>query len=1006
MKSQQLFLKVQHVSIFVLFFSVAFVSTSSALTTDSSGLCCANNILKETTEKQCSKAKGKFYSAKEKTIAQKECRSPKPVVPGMTSVTGFCCRNGVVQKASQAQCSKLKGSYYISSALAKKSCKPKNIFCCVDGKISERSPGECKKRKGTAYASAAEAKKKCKPADIYCCADGKIKKTSPQQCKQYRGTAYKTVTEAKRKCKAADIYCCIAGKNIKTSAKQCAQRKGTAYKTISEANKKCNSQAVYCCIDGEISRLSSKQCRSKRGKEYITQLIAQKSCAKQITGFNRAGNTARRSITSATAKAPDLIVQDTQLVNSSKSATPTIQLTIKNIGTATAPKNDIHLATTGIQNKKKLSPLSTELSCPSLRPGQSTVLTWPIKAKETSQVTSYALSVQVDTGNVVLEKNEKNNRLSQTLTLSPSFQQRETAGNASPSQVSARGISSVVGSIQNQTVTDTRLLDTRPLDAPTMPNWTTVSGDVSNQERTSTIYFVEHVSAQRIGSPSPASNIQNVISPMTNNKSYSLNLPPNSTWLIQPVISRPLNFKEIRPFSITTSAEGESITRHIVVEIDDRAQAYNEAWEWCYFSGAVTFSGQIPTENVFIRLTPQGDGLPASNWPLTPNGTFSFHVPPGQYKLQPHSMANTAYDNTIAAQEYICPANYPDEIIANFDYAPPELCVLSGHVVNNGLRDAEIRSLTLRTADGSVEPLTIPVTPSGDYRIELPTGKSYTIIPVVPEHWQAPSRYAFRISPTDSEKTINVEVFQPEFQLGDLTDMDIEENPGNMAPSVKISFQTLLIGGDKEKYDRTVRITSPAKPGWSVTSNCAFKTDGSCMMSVWLDGFDVQNDSLHAQIVGLEGMPNSSRDYPLPFSNVPGDLTLHHGGVLTIDRAQNSATFHFEVKNIGPAASSRCYTRIKVNQREAVSVAIPSLSVGERHRIDKHIATNIDAGDEIVLQIDDACDNFPENNQLSLVIEDHDAVDHRDHVPVEEEDNTEHVRMTGEAESFWDWFDW
>lgn len=236
--------------------------------------------------------------------------------------------------------------------------------------------------------------------------------------------------------------------------------------------------------------------------------------------------------------------------------------------------------------------------------------------------------------------------------------------------------------------------------------------------------------------------------------------------------------------------------------------------------------------------------------------------------------------------------------------------------------------------------------------------------------------------------------------------MDIEENPGNMAPSVKISFQTLLIGGDKEKYDRTVRITSPAKPGWSVTSNCAFKTDGSCMMSVWLDGFDVQNDSLHAQIVGLEGMPNSSRDYPLPFSNIPGDLTLHHGGVLTIDRAQNSATFHFEVKNIGPAASSRCNTRIKVNQREAVSVAIPILSVGERHRIDKHIATNIDTGDEIVLQIDDACDNFPENNQLSLVIEDHDVVDHRDHVPVEEEDNTEHVRMTGEAESFWDWFDW
>ena len=366
-------------------------------------------------------------------------------------------------------------------------------------------------------------------------------------------------------------------------------------------------------------------------------------------------------------------------------------------------------------------------------------------------------------------------------------------------------------------------------------------------------------------------------------------------------------------------------------------------------------------------------------------------------------MANTAYDNTIAAQEYICPENHPEEIIANFDYAQPQLCVLSGHVVNNGQQNAEIRSLTLRTADGSTEPLTIPVTPSGDYRIELPAGKSYTIIPVVPDHWQAPSRYAFRIAPAEIEKTINVEIFQPEFRLGELVDMQIRTNPGNLAPSIKVTFETLLTGGSQEGYNQTVRITSPTYSQVNILSNCVFSADGSCSMEIWMDGFDVQGDSLRAEIVGLEDLPGGSRDYPIPFKDIAGDLTLQHGGVLTVDRAPGSATFHFDVKNLGPVNSRYCDVSIKINQRPPISARIPSLATGKTHLIEKHIGTNLDAGDVVVFQINNECDSFTENNELSLTIQARDAVDHSRHVPVEEDD-TEHVRMTGEAESFWDWF--
>ncbi len=44
---------------------------ASSFKADTSGLCCVNSILKESTEKQCQKARGKFYSIKEKQKLKK-----------------------------------------------------------------------------------------------------------------------------------------------------------------------------------------------------------------------------------------------------------------------------------------------------------------------------------------------------------------------------------------------------------------------------------------------------------------------------------------------------------------------------------------------------------------------------------------------------------------------------------------------------------------------------------------------------------------------------------------------------------------------------------------------------------------------------------------------------------------------------------------------------------------------------------------------------------------------
>ena len=278
-----------------------FALAASSVKADTAGYCCAGKTLTESTAKECSKKKGKFYSLKEKTKAQKECKSQaavpaRAVVPIKSEVPAFCCVNGVIKKATKAQCNKMKGSYYTSSAQAKQACKPKKVFCCVDGKISSTSPGECKKQKGTAYKSASEAKQKCKPAAVYCCVDGKIKKSSPQQCKQHKGIAYKSASEAKQKCKPAAVYCCVDGIIKKGSTQQCKKYKGTAYKTAADAKRKCKPADIYCCANGTVRKMSSKQCSSRKGKEYQTNVEAVKACRGQkkagaSTGTEKSGHT-------------------------------------------------------------------------------------------------------------------------------------------------------------------------------------------------------------------------------------------------------------------------------------------------------------------------------------------------------------------------------------------------------------------------------------------------------------------------------------------------------------------------------------------------------------------------------------------------------------------------------------------------------------------------------------------------------------------------------------------
>ncbi len=136
-------------------------------------LCCTDNVLKAATEAQCKKSGGKYYTAKEWTKAQKECRPPKPSAPHGASITsnnaatGFCCADGVIQKTTKAQCSGKKGHFYPNNTQARQNCTSDTIFCCVEGKTHSTSISKCEKQGGAIYKSAADARQRCTSVTPY-----------------------------------------------------------------------------------------------------------------------------------------------------------------------------------------------------------------------------------------------------------------------------------------------------------------------------------------------------------------------------------------------------------------------------------------------------------------------------------------------------------------------------------------------------------------------------------------------------------------------------------------------------------------------------------------------------------------------------------------------------------------------------------------------------------------------------------------------------------------------
>jgi len=188
------------------------------------------------------------------------------------TASGWCCKDGKIASATEAQCKEAIGSWYATEAEAIKACQ--TCWCCAGGRYGQTTTDACAKMYGTCYATQAQASERCQSG--WCCKDGKIASATEAQCKEAIGSWYATEAEAIKACQTC--WCCAGGRYGQTTTDACAKMYGTCYSTQAQASERCQPPG-YCCINGKVSGPTTQtQCSQMGGVYYTTQAQAQQAC--------------------------------------------------------------------------------------------------------------------------------------------------------------------------------------------------------------------------------------------------------------------------------------------------------------------------------------------------------------------------------------------------------------------------------------------------------------------------------------------------------------------------------------------------------------------------------------------------------------------------------------------------------------------------------------------------------------------------------------------------------
>jgi hypothetical protein len=191
-----------------------------------------------------------------------------------TALTGWCCKDGKVTPATQAECKEAGGAWYATEADAIKACE-QACWCCTNGRYGQTTPDACTKMGGTCYTTQAQAGERCQLLGWFC-SGGKVYQGTSTQATQAGATLYATQDEAAKACDQA-CWCCTSGRYGQTTTDACAKMGGTCYATQAQASERCQSLG-YCCSNGSVTSSTQTQCAAVKGAYYTDATQAAAAC--------------------------------------------------------------------------------------------------------------------------------------------------------------------------------------------------------------------------------------------------------------------------------------------------------------------------------------------------------------------------------------------------------------------------------------------------------------------------------------------------------------------------------------------------------------------------------------------------------------------------------------------------------------------------------------------------------------------------------------------------------
>jgi hypothetical protein len=227
------------------------------------GWCCKDGKVTPASEAEC-KEKGGFYWSTDQGQVIKACQP---------EVGWFCSGNKVYQGTS-SQAAQAGVTLYATEVEATKACE-QMCWCCAGGRYGQTTKDACDKMYGTCFATQAQASEGCLPLGWFC-SGNKVYPGTSTQAAQAGVPWYATEAEATKACEQ-QCWCCTSGRYGQTTADACAKTYGTCYPTQAKAKELCQPLGG-CCVNGQFTTATSAECAAIKGVYYTDPVVGKERC--------------------------------------------------------------------------------------------------------------------------------------------------------------------------------------------------------------------------------------------------------------------------------------------------------------------------------------------------------------------------------------------------------------------------------------------------------------------------------------------------------------------------------------------------------------------------------------------------------------------------------------------------------------------------------------------------------------------------------------------------------